>query len=112
YLAFFADNYGALPPNTANFIIGTIGSEPRLYSFDFSNRSNAFATVMVSPFPYTPPAKTVETTAHDKILETDTTQEAVADVKTTAPGTVPAPSNRKRHMTAGRRDIRIGLWQI
>ena len=113
YLAFFADNYGSLPPNTANFIIGTMGSEPQLYSFDFSNRSNAFATVMVAPFPYTPPAKTVETVDRDGISETGTTtREAVADTKVTARKTVPVLPNRNRHITTGRRDIRIGQWQI
>ena len=54
YLAFFADNYGDLPPNTANFIIGTGGDNGQLYGFDFSDHSNAFSTVMVARFQYKP----------------------------------------------------------
>lgn len=52
YIAFFADNYGELPPNTANFILTdtTYGG----YSFDFSHSSNAFATLMVASFNYIP----------------------------------------------------------
>lgn len=88
YLAFFADNYGALPPNTANFIIATSGSDAQLFAFDFSHRANAYATVMVARFRYTPPPDT-------------------ADTKTVLKP--PRPSHPAR--TAGRRDIRIGQWR-
>jgi len=50
YIALFADNYGDLPPNTANFILGTAGDQGQLYAFDFGNRANAYATVMVAHF--------------------------------------------------------------
>jgi len=46
-LALFADNYGRKPPNTGNLIIKT---SENMYSFDFSNRSNAFATFLVAKF--------------------------------------------------------------
>ena len=52
YIAFFADNYGALPPNTANFILGTTDDEAGLYSFNFSAPANAYGTVMVARFQY------------------------------------------------------------
>lgn len=56
YLAFFADNYGDMPPNTANFIIGTPGDSGQLYGFNFSAHANAYATVMVARFQYQPVA--------------------------------------------------------
>lgn len=46
-LALFADNYGRKPPNTGNLIVKT---SENMYSFDFSNRSNAFATFLVAKF--------------------------------------------------------------
>lgn len=58
YIAFFADNYGALPPNTANFILGTTDDEAGLYSFNFSAPANAYGTVMVARFQYDPPFST------------------------------------------------------
>src|SRR5690606_13089301 len=54
YLAFFADNYGVLPPNTAKFLVGTAGDEGQLYAFNFSDPANAYATVMVACFRYHP----------------------------------------------------------
>jgi len=87
YIAFFADNYGALPPNTANFIIGTTGSNAQLFSFDFSHRANAYATVMVAWFQHTPP---------------NTAQ--------TKPTSVPPPTHN-RTGTACRRDVRVGQWR-
>src|SRR5690606_13935743 len=87
YIAFFADNYGALPPNTANFIIGTTGSNAQLFSFDFSHRANAYATVMLASFQHTPP---------------NTAQ--------TKPTPVPPPTHN-RAGTAGRRNVRVGQWR-
>ena len=46
-LALFADNYGRRPPNTGNLIVKT---SENMYSFDFSHRSNAFATFLVAKF--------------------------------------------------------------
>lgn len=46
---FFADNYGRLPPNTGN-LYTKIGEKE--YSFDFSHRSNAFATFVVADIYY------------------------------------------------------------
>lgn len=42
---FFADNYGSLPPNTG-LLQATIDNKP--YNFNFSNRSNAYATFLVA----------------------------------------------------------------
>ncbi|MGN7822201.1 hypothetical protein ACTJJB_18860 [Chitinophaga sp. 22536] len=67
-LAFFADNYGRLPPNTGDMRVAIDGKK---YSFDFSDRSNAYATFLVaqlyrrpvpekpSPATVTPPAPPV-----------------------------------------------------
>ncbi|SKA16146.1 hypothetical protein SAMN04488128_1021222 [Chitinophaga eiseniae] len=44
-LAFFADNYGRLPPNTGDMRVEIDGKK---YSFDFSDRSNAYATFLVA----------------------------------------------------------------
>src|SRR5690606_37796737 len=82
--------YGALPPNTANFIIRTAGSDAQLFSFDFSHRANAYATVMVARFQYTPP---------------------LLHAPQQPPKAAPPPT-RHRAQTAGRRDIRIGQWRI
>lgn len=42
---FFADNYGGIPPNTGFLYMKTDGKE---YGFNFSNRSNAYATFLVA----------------------------------------------------------------
>jgi hypothetical protein len=42
---FFADNYGSLPPNTGLLQAAIDGQE---YKFNFSNRSNAYATFLVA----------------------------------------------------------------
>ncbi|MGV3761015.1 hypothetical protein [Parapedobacter sp.] len=89
YIAFFAENYGTLPPNTANFIIGTTGNDAQLFSFDFSHRANAYATVIVARFQYKPPTGPPETQTRPK--------------PTTAHGSVHA---------SGRRDVQIGKWRI
>lgn len=86
YLAFFADNYGDMPPNTANFIIGTTDDNGQLYGFDFSNPSNAYATVMVANFRYHPPVR------------------SAAGEKPSGPTTV--------SRTKGRRNLRIGAWKV
>lgn len=44
-LAFFADNYGRLPPNTGDMRVAIDGKK---YSFDFSDRPNAYATFLVA----------------------------------------------------------------
>lgn len=44
-LALFADNYGRLPPNTGDMRIAIDGKK---YSFDFNDRSNAYATFLVA----------------------------------------------------------------
>ncbi|SEM12673.1 hypothetical protein SAMN04488505_103444 [Chitinophaga rupis] len=58
--AFFADNYGGLPPNTGNLYMKIDGKE---YSFDFRDRPNAYATFLVADL-YHPvqPAKSRLTT--------------------------------------------------
>lgn len=98
YIAFFADNYGSLPPNTANFIVGTEGNDAQLYTFDFSNRSNAYATVMVARFQYTP-------------AEEENVADEVEDSDTPA---VDEPPEKPQYTgkTAGRRDMRIGQWTV
>ncbi|MCW3462398.1 hypothetical protein [Chitinophaga nivalis] len=44
-LTFFADNYGGIPPNTGDLRLHADGHP---YSFDFSNRSNKYATFLVA----------------------------------------------------------------
>lgn len=92
YLAFFADNYGDMPPNTANFIMGTDGEDGQLYAFDFTDRSNAYATVMVARFQYSPP---------DEPTPTEVAESAV--------GSQPSVSEHTRpKYTRSRRNQRIG----
>src|SRR3546814_84769 len=94
YIAFFAENYGSLPPNTASFVIGTTGSDAQLYAFDFNHRSNAFATVMVAPFHYTTPPKAE---VEEKKIE----------------GTNTAPTSARSQVRPhARRDIQLGQWRI
>ncbi len=59
FIAFFAENYGDIPPNTADFRVYTEGALEPQYGFDFSNKSNAYATAIVAHFIYHP-AKTGE----------------------------------------------------
>lgn len=54
-LTFFADNYGRLPPNTGAFRVKT---DSGYYTYDFSHRSNAYATFLVGQF-YRIPGKPV-----------------------------------------------------
>jgi len=68
YIAFFAENYGDIPPNTANFLTTTQGDSAGMYSFNFANKSNAFSTVMVARFQYTP----VKNVLREDIEETRT----------------------------------------
>jgi len=102
YLAFFADNYGDLPPNTAKFIIGTDGDNGQLYGFDFSDRSNAYSTVMVARFQYQPKAPI-------------TTQLPVTPVPDALPRTIdrdePATPGTPVY-TKGRRNQRIGQLTV
>jgi hypothetical protein len=44
-ITLFADNYGKLPPNTGAFKVKTSTGE---YSFDFSHRTNGYATFLVA----------------------------------------------------------------
>lgn len=53
-LAFFADNYGRLPPNTGRLYMG-VGQQE--YALDFTYRANAFATFMVAQVVYEPGKK-------------------------------------------------------
>lgn len=57
FIAFFAENYGDLPPNTANFLVYSEGAKEPQYSFDFTHKSNAYATAMVAHFIYNPEEK-------------------------------------------------------
>lgn len=67
YIAFFAENYGDLPPNTANFLVYTEGGLEPQYSFDFTAKSNAYATAMVAHFIYNPKSVTTSNPKIDKI---------------------------------------------
>ncbi|SEV93366.1 hypothetical protein SAMN05428988_0575 [Chitinophaga sp. YR573] len=51
-LTFFADNYGRLPPNTGAFRART---DSGYYTYDFSQKPNAYATFLVAQFYRTPP---------------------------------------------------------
>ncbi|MBO9152871.1 hypothetical protein ACFOTA_11680 [Chitinophaga sp. GCM10012297] len=57
-LAFFADNYGRLPPNTGRLYMGISQQE---YALDFTYRANAFATFMVAQVLYEPGKKDTST---------------------------------------------------
>lgn len=102
YLAFFADNYGDLPPNTAKFIIGTDGDNGQLYGFDFSDRSNAYSTVMVARFQYQP--KAPATTQPPVTPVPDAPPRTIDHDEPTTPGT-PV-------YTKGRRNQRIGQLTV
>lgn len=107
YVAFFADNYGDLPPNTANFIIGTDGHNGELYGFDFSDRSNAYSTVMVARFQYqpqaqvTPPELSVSSASDVDDNPTDTPDR----IESVSPPKMPV-------YTKGRRNQRIGQLKV
>ncbi len=66
FIAFFAENYGSLPPNTANFFVYTEGGDEPQYSFDFTARSNAYATLMVAHFIYQKPNDAKKETSKKK----------------------------------------------
>ena len=114
YLAFFADNYGDLPPNTADFIIGTDGDDGQLYGFDFSNRSNAYSTVMVARFQYQPPADVPAATEVPATEVPSKPADAEAsDVLPEASDEQPAPPKSSPIVyTKGRRDQRIGRMDV
>jgi len=57
---FFADNYGSLPPNTG-LLQATIDNKE--YKFNFSNRSNAYATFLVANIYH--PGSGQDTIVHD-----------------------------------------------
>lgn len=54
FIAFFAENYGDIPPNTAAFLTYVEGAEEPQYAFDFAARGNTFATAMIAYFWYNP----------------------------------------------------------
>jgi hypothetical protein len=74
---FFADNYGGIPPNTGFLYMKTDGRE---YGFNFSNRSNAYATFIVADVYYRP----VNNTTLNKLVETRTTEPVAAITVDTA----------------------------
>lgn len=98
YVAFFADNYGDLPPNTANFLVGTDGDNGQLYGFDFSDPANAYSTVMVARIQYQPAADSV----------------GESSVRSTAPIVTEQdePMGRQPVYTKGRRNQRIGQLKV
>ena len=87
YIAFFADNYGDIPPNTANFLLTTGGSGGGTYAFNFADKSNAFSTVMVARFQYKP-KKTIDKEEPD------------------------VPEDNVETRTVGRRDLPIGSIKV
>lgn len=103
YLAFFADNYGDLPPNTANFIIGTAGDRGQQYGFDFSDPSNAYSTVMVARFQYLPkiPQSPVRSIPPTDDEPSDTTDSNAL-----------TPARKMPVHTKGRRNQRIGQLTV
>ncbi|GGG94281.1 hypothetical protein GCM10007415_31720 [Parapedobacter pyrenivorans] len=103
YLAFFADNYGDLPPNTANFIIGTAGDRGQQYGFDFSDPSNAYSTVMVARFQYLPkiPQSPVRSIPPTDDEPSDTTDSNAL-----------TPARKMPVHTKGRRNQRIGQLKV
>ena len=112
YVAFFADNYGDLPPNTADFIVGTDGEDGQLYGFDFSNRSNAYSTVMVARFQYQPPA-VVPPKQEEPVVQIEA--DKVDPPSDDAPGESPETPEMKAPRpvyTNGRRDQRIGQVKV
>ncbi|MGO1243431.1 hypothetical protein [Sphingobacterium sp. JB170] len=95
YIAFFADNYGELPPNTANFIL--TDTDYGGYSFNFADRSNAFATLMVASFNYQP----------DSVSKTA----GKNDVKTSArKGKTVAVSDKPVEVPRALR--KVGVWKV
>ena len=67
---FFADNYGSLPPNTG-LLQATIDNKE--YKFNFSNRSNAYATFLVANI-YHPATGQDTTTSENSIITSKVTQ--------------------------------------
>lgn len=87
YIAFFAENYGDIPPNTANFLLTTKSNGGALYGFNFADRSNVFSTVMVGRFQYKP-----KEVAHSNEF--------------------PQVNDATETRTAGRRDVSIGALEV
>lgn len=114
YLAFFADNYGDLPPNTANFIIGTGGDDGQLYGFDFSDHSNAYSTVMVARFQYQPKASVTPIISESPVPSAPDADNQPTDttVQTESARTEPASPPNTPVYTKGRRDQRIGQLKV
>jgi hypothetical protein len=89
---FFADNYGGLPPNTGFLRMDTDG---RPYGFDFSNRSNAWATFLVADIYFRPKVKNdlmaenttepkVQNDLNDRVMKRTTEPVATIAVDTSA----------------------------
>lgn len=75
---FFADNYGGIPPNTGFLYMKT---DKREYGFDFSNRSNAWATFLVADVYFKP---TAQNNLDDLVAERTTEPVATIAVDTAA----------------------------
>lgn len=67
YFVLFADNYGGLPPNTGR-IRTVINGRP--YGFDFSDRSNAWATFLVANIYHANTNSTADTITSNVIKRT------------------------------------------
>jgi hypothetical protein len=81
----FADNYGRLPPNTGAFRVGTSTGR---YIFDFSDRSNSYATFLVAQLNRVPRRPVKDSTTGKTVINT-------ADPAVIAESATPAdPSGR------------------
>ena len=80
---FFADNYGGIPPNTGFLYMETDG---RPYGFDFSNRSNAWATFLVADIYFKPTVQKpiVQNNLNDLVAQRTTESVATIKVDTSA----------------------------
>ncbi len=105
-LAFFADNYGRLPPNTGDMRVEIDGKK---YSFDFSDRSNAYATFLVAQLyrrPATGKPLPLQDTASPVVS-------ALPPARDTAALTRTAVSRRDQYVTTikvKQREITLELW--
>ncbi|MHA4810670.1 hypothetical protein ACX0G9_21370 [Flavitalea flava] len=73
---FFADNYGKIPPNTGFLYMKTGGKE---YGFDFSTRSNVYATFLVADI-YRQPSGNAEKSKKMDSLAAGRTSDPVATI--------------------------------
>jgi hypothetical protein len=77
---YFADNYGTLPPNTG-FLHATIDGKE--YGFDFSDRSNAYATFLVADIYHQPSTVTQRKSVPLISLPVDT-EDIILELRDTA----------------------------